>query len=58
VSPQRITLAWHLAKGERVVPIPGARRPETIRDSALAADIVLSREEFAELDRATFDAKA
>jgi aryl-alcohol dehydrogenase-like predicted oxidoreductase len=58
VSPQQIALAWHLAKGEHVVPIPGARRPETIRDSAAAADIVLSGEEFADLDRATFDAKA
>jgi aryl-alcohol dehydrogenase-like predicted oxidoreductase len=56
VSPQQITLAWHMAKGEHVVPIPGARRPETIRDSARAADIVLSSEEFADLDRATFDA--
>jgi aryl-alcohol dehydrogenase-like predicted oxidoreductase len=57
-SPQQIALAWHLAKGEQVVPIPGSRRDESIRDSAGAADIVLSDEELAELDRATFDAKA
>lgn len=50
VSPQRVCLAWMLAKSPVVVPIPGASRPETIRDSAAAADLVLSAEESAELD--------
>ncbi|MBC7725845.1 MAG: aldo/keto reductase [Burkholderiaceae bacterium] len=42
VSPQRVALAWELALQHTVVPIPGARRPATIRDSALAADLVLT----------------
>ncbi|MFI1360149.1 aldo/keto reductase [Streptomyces sp. NPDC020898] len=50
VSPQRVCLAWMLAKSPVVVPIPGASRPETIRDSAAAVDLVLSAEETAELD--------
>ena len=50
VSPQQVCLAWHLAQGEHVVPIPGSKRPETIRDSAAAADLVLSPEELARLD--------
>jgi aryl-alcohol dehydrogenase-like predicted oxidoreductase len=50
VSPQRVTLAWMLAKAPVVVPIPGASRPETIRDSAAAADLMLTAEEFARLD--------
>ena len=50
VSPQRVCLAWMLAKSPVVVPIPGASRPETIRDSAAAVDLVLSAEESAELD--------
>ncbi|MGY1495400.1 aldo/keto reductase [Streptomyces sp. QTS52] len=50
VSPQRVCLAWMLAKSRVVVPIPGASRPETIRDSAAAVDLVLSAEESAELD--------
>ena len=33
----------------RVVPIPGASRPESIRDSALAADLVLTDAELAAL---------
>jgi aryl-alcohol dehydrogenase-like predicted oxidoreductase len=33
-SPQQVCLAWLLAKGEHVIPIPGSSRPETIRSSA------------------------
>ncbi|GAA3309478.1 aldo/keto reductase [Streptomyces cinereospinus] len=50
VSPQRVCLAWMLAKSPVVVPIPGASRPETVRDSAAAADLVLTPGELAELD--------
>ena len=52
VSPQRVCLAWLLAKGPTVVPIPGASRPETIRDSAAAADLTLTDDEVARLDAA------
>ncbi|MBG0850617.1 aldo/keto reductase [Streptomyces spinoverrucosus] len=52
VSPQRVCLAWMLAKSPVVVPIPGSSRPETIRDSAAAPDLVLTPEELAELDAA------
>jgi aryl-alcohol dehydrogenase-like predicted oxidoreductase len=51
VSPQRVCLAWMLAKSPVVIPIPGASRPETIRDSAAAAGLVLSDDEIAHLDR-------
>jgi aryl-alcohol dehydrogenase-like predicted oxidoreductase len=51
VSAQQVALAWLLAKGPRVIPIPGARRPETILDSAGAPDLVLSEEELGQLDR-------
>uniref|UniRef100_A0AAU1ZRT7 Aldo/keto reductase n=1 Tax=Streptomyces sp. NBC_00093 TaxID=2975649 RepID=A0AAU1ZRT7_9ACTN len=50
VSPQRVCLAWMLAKSPVVVPIPGSSRPETIRDSAAAVELALSAEELAELD--------
>jgi aryl-alcohol dehydrogenase-like predicted oxidoreductase len=52
VSPQQACLAWLLAKAPVVIPIPGSSRPETIRDSVAAADLVLSSEEFARLDAA------
>ncbi|MFF1876848.1 aldo/keto reductase [Leifsonia sp. NPDC058230] len=52
VSPQVVALAWHLAKSPHVIPIPGASRPESIRDSATAVDLALTPEEFAALDAA------
>ncbi len=50
VSPQQVCLAWLLAKAPNVIPIPGSSRPETIRDSAAAADLRLDAAELAELD--------
>lgn len=50
VSPQQVTLAWMLATAPVVVPIPGASRPETIRDSVAAADLVLTDDELARLN--------
>jgi diketogulonate reductase-like aldo/keto reductase len=35
-----------------VIPIPGSSRPETIRDSAAAADLQLTPEQIALLDAA------
>ncbi|GAA3222401.1 aldo/keto reductase [Nonomuraea helvata] len=49
VSPQQVCLAWELARSPVVIPIPGASRPETIIDSAAAADLELSEEELARL---------
>ncbi|MFD3532904.1 aldo/keto reductase [Streptomyces sp. NPDC058664] len=50
VGPQRVALAWLLARSETVLPIPGASRPESARDSAAAADLDLDAEELAELN--------
>jgi len=47
VSPQQVALAWELAKGSHVIPIPGATRPESILDSAKAVDLTLTEEELA-----------
>jgi len=50
VSPQRLTLAWMLAKSPYVIPIPGSTRPETIRDSYGAVELRLTDEQVAQLD--------
>lgn len=50
VSPHRVVLAWELALGEHVIPIPGATRPATITDSAQAADLVLTQEDLARVE--------
>ncbi|MFC7481037.1 aldo/keto reductase [Luedemannella flava] len=52
VSPQRVCLAWMLAKAPVVIPIPGASRPESIVDSIAATDLVLTDDEYAALDAA------
>ena len=50
VSAQQVALAWELAQSPVVVPIPGAKRPQSITDSAAAADLELTPEELSRLD--------
>lgn len=47
----QIALAWVLAQGDHIVPIPGTRYAKNVRENAGAAEISLSREEIAELER-------
>ena len=49
VSRAQVVLAWELAQGPHVIPIPGSHRTETILDSLQAAELQLSGEELAEL---------
>lgn len=49
VSVHQVVLAWELALAPVVIPIPGASRPESITDSARAADLVLTPDEVATL---------
>ena len=50
-TPAQISLAWMLCKKPWIVPIPGTRRPERMRENAGAADIQLTADEVAALDR-------
>ena len=52
VSPQQVALAWELAQADVVIPIPGASRPESITDSAGAAELTLTSDELATLNAA------
>lgn len=49
-SPFAVTVAWHLAKSPSVLPIPGASRPESIRDSASAAALSLDPADVKRID--------
>jgi aryl-alcohol dehydrogenase-like predicted oxidoreductase len=51
VSVQQVVLAWMLAKGDHVIPIPGSSRPASARDCAQAVDLKLSDEELNRLDQ-------
>lgn len=52
VSNAQIALAWLLAQGDDIVPIPGFKRRVTMEDSAKAADVVLDAADMAALDAA------
>jgi aryl-alcohol dehydrogenase-like predicted oxidoreductase len=51
VSVQQVVLAWMLAKGDHVIPIPGSSRPASARDCARAVDLKLSDGELSRLDQ-------
>jgi aryl-alcohol dehydrogenase-like predicted oxidoreductase len=49
-TPAQVALAWVLAQGRHVVPIPGTKTPKYLADNAGAADVELSAADLAELD--------
>jgi aryl-alcohol dehydrogenase-like predicted oxidoreductase len=52
VAPAQLAIAWVLAQGEDMIPIPGARRVNHLEQNAAAVDISLAPEELAEIERA------
>ena len=52
VTPGQLALAWVLAKGEDLVPIPGTKRRKYLEENAAAAEIKLTPGEIAELEAA------
>lgn len=51
-TPSQIALAWVLAKGDDIVPIPGTKRRTWLEQNAAAADIALADGEVARLEAA------
>jgi aryl-alcohol dehydrogenase-like predicted oxidoreductase len=49
-APGQVALAWVLAQGEHVVPIPGTRRLTYLEENAAAARLELTADDLAELD--------
>ena len=52
VGPAQVALAWVLAQGEHIIPIPGTRRSQHLRSNVAAAEVVLGAAEIARLDGA------
>ncbi|MBS29145.1 MAG: aldo/keto reductase [Alphaproteobacteria bacterium] len=48
----QLSLAWLLAKGDDVIPIPGSRQLVHLQENLAAADIALSPEQVAQIDAA------
>ena len=51
-TPGQIALAWLLARGEDIVPIPGTKRRRYLEENAEAADVELTDEELERIEQA------
>ena len=49
-TPSQLALAWVLAQGDDIVPIPGTKRRPYLEENVAAAAVTLSRAELAEID--------
>ncbi|QDL70603.1 aldo/keto reductase [Streptomyces malaysiensis subsp. malaysiensis] len=49
VAPAQVALAWLLAQGPHVVPVPGTKRERWAAENCAAADLPLSHEDLAEI---------
>lgn len=52
VKPGQLALAWVLARGEDIVPIPGTKRRKYLEENAVAVDVHLTPAEIAEIEAA------
>jgi aryl-alcohol dehydrogenase-like predicted oxidoreductase len=52
ITPAQLALAWVMAKGGDIVPIPGTKNPNRLEENAAAAGVQLSPSDVAELDAA------
>ena len=50
ITPAQLAIAWVLAQGEDVVPIPGTKRREYVEQNAGAAGVELTGEDLARID--------
>jgi aryl-alcohol dehydrogenase-like predicted oxidoreductase len=52
ITPAQLALAWVLAQGEDILPIPGTSNPQRLEENVRSADVVLTREDLDRLERA------
>src|SRR5581483_8484296 len=52
VTPGQLALAWGLAQGEDIVPIPGTKRVARLEENAAAAEVELTDDDLRRLDEA------
>lgn len=51
-TPAQIAIAWVMARGDDIVPLIGARRPDRLTEALGAADLTLSTEDLARIEQA------
>jgi aryl-alcohol dehydrogenase-like predicted oxidoreductase len=49
ITPAQLALAWVLAQGDDIVPIPGTKRRKYLEENAAAADVELSQDDLARI---------
>jgi aryl-alcohol dehydrogenase-like predicted oxidoreductase len=49
-TPAQLALAWVLAQGEDMIPIPGTKKIKYLEENAAAADIILSQDDLNKID--------
>jgi aryl-alcohol dehydrogenase-like predicted oxidoreductase len=49
-TPAQLALAWLLAKGDDIVPIPGSKRRSRVEENAGAVNVALTPQDIAALD--------
>ena len=49
-TPAQIALAWVLAQGDDMIPIPGTKRRKYLEENAAAVDIVLSKQDLEKIE--------
>ncbi|HVV57732.1 MAG TPA: aldo/keto reductase [Gaiellaceae bacterium] len=52
VTPGQLALAWVLAQGDDLVPIPGTKRVRYLEENVAAADVELTADDLARIDQA------
>ena len=52
IKASQLALAWLLAQGEDILPIPGTKRRRYLDENIGAADVVLDRDDLARIDEA------
>jgi len=50
ITPAQLALAWVLAQGNNIIPIPGTKRRKYLEENAGAADVILSPEDIEEIE--------
>ncbi len=50
VTPSQLALAWVLAQGDNIIPIPGTKKRKWLEENAAAVDIVLTLQDLQEIE--------
>ncbi len=50
ITPAQLALAWVMAQGDNIIPIPGTKRRKYLEENAAAVNVILSSEDFEKIE--------